>query len=368
MKTWAILKKELLDGLRDRRSLVAALAFALLGPALIVVSINVAAVAGRDSAIAPIRLCGAGTAPDLVAHLKANGLTLDDAASICVDVPADFEAALAAGKTAHVRVLADLTTAGPTTARIERAIGAYSRAIAAKRLMARGVAPQLVSPIAMELQSTNNVSRVAALIGYVLVVYIAFAPFIVVYAMAGDATAGERERHSLQALLGHPVRTEAIVAGKFLALAAVSLAGTAACVAFSLALVGHSDVAELGLRVETGFAAGAQVFFLLAPLCLLVAALQLALGLFAKTVKEAQQTSMLLSFVPVVVGFLLVSRPSLSAGPWPLVWELRALTAPLLGSTSAVAPFPAVAGLELAAAALVLLAGARRLRSERVLG
>lgn len=47
---------------------------------------------------------------------------------------------------------------------------------------------------------------------------------------------------------------------------------------------------------------------------------------------------------------------------------LKALAGPLLGSTSGMAPFPVVAGIEMFVAALILLAAARRLRSERVLG
>src|SRR5262249_42765676 len=109
-------------------------------------------------------------------------------------------------------------------------------------------------------------------------------------------------------------------------------------------------------------------FLSLAPLCMLVAAAQLVLGLHSKTAKEAQQTSMLVSFVPVLVGMMVITRQGIDVGPWPVAWEIKALARPLLGSTTALAPFPLVAGLELAAAALILLAGARRLRSERVLG
>jgi hypothetical protein len=87
-----------------------------------------------------------------------------------------------------------------------------------------------------------------------------------------------------------------------------------------------------------------------------------------KTAKEAQQTSMLVSMLPLMVGMMFTMRQSLNPGAWPLAWELKALAGPLLGSTSAVAPFPLVAGVELAAAALILVASARRVRSESVLG
>jgi hypothetical protein len=74
--------------------------------------------------------------------------------------------------------------------------------------------------------------------------------------------------------------------------------------------------AELGLRVKTSLPTGTAAFLRLAPLCMLVAAAQLALGLFSKTAKEAQETSMVVSFVPVVFGFVPLARPALDVGAW----------------------------------------------------
>ena len=135
MKILSILKKELVDGLRDRRALLAALSFALLGPVLIVFMINATAAARRDEALAPIRLCGPGSAPALVAHLKAAGLTVSDSATICLDIPADYAEKQAAGRTARIRVIADLPAAGATVSTLERAINVYAGTLAAQRLM-----------------------------------------------------------------------------------------------------------------------------------------------------------------------------------------------------------------------------------------
>jgi len=368
MKIAAVAKKELVDGLRDRRALIAALSFALLGPLAIAFMVNAMAAAGRETALKPIRLCGEGEAPDLVAHLRAAGLMIADDATICLDLPADYARGQAAGEPQRVHVRADLAAEASTVAKLEREIAAYSRSLGAKRLMARGVAPSVAAPIVVDTQSTNRVSRAASALGGVLILYIVMAPFILVFAMAADTTAGERERRSLEPLRTHPLHAIDIVVGKFVALAAVNLAATALCVALSLLMLAHAATADLGLRIETGFTAGFAVFLRLAPLCMLVAAAQLALGLFSKTFKEAQQTSMMLSFLPLVVGMLLLFRPGVDASMWPLAWEIKALAGPLLGSTRVVAPFAIVAGIELGLVVLVLFLAARRLESERVLG
>jgi sodium transport system permease protein len=362
-----VLKKEIIDGLRDRRALIAALVSALLGPIFVALAINIAA-AARDSAPDPIRLCGAGQAPDLLTHLREAGFKLSDDARVCLDIPADYAERLATGKTAYVHVIADLNSATTTTNQLRREIQAFSNMLAMKRLLARGISPNVVKPIEVEMRSTNPVSRAATFIGNLLILYFVFAPFLIVAAMASDTTAGERERHSLEPLLTHAVGTIDIVVGKFLALATVNIAGTATCIALSLLLVQHSPVAELGLRVETGFAAGAAALLILVPLCMLAAAIQLALGLFSKTAKEATQVTMFVSLLPVLVGVLLMGPREVHVGVWPVAWELKAIAAPLLGSTTVLAPFAVVAMLELTVVAGTLLAAARRLGSERVLG
>jgi hypothetical protein len=99
----------------------------------------------------------------------------------------------------------------------------------------------------------------------------------------------------------------------------------------------------------------------------MVAAGQLYLGLLSRSFKDAQQTMMLASIIPVLVGFALIMRPETDASVWPIAWEIRALQEPLLGSNSASAPFAIVAVIELATATTLVAAGALRLRSERVL-
>ena len=370
MKILPILKKELVDALRDRRAVTAALAFAFVGPAVLVFIINAAAAAGRTDDYAPFGLCGDGQAPSLLARMHAAGLTAttDSDPAVCLDIPADYAARVDRGEPVRLAITADMTSAGTTVAAMQREIAAHGRSLAMQRLMTRGVAADVVRPIEVETRNTNAVSRQAVMLGNALILYIVFAPFIVVFAMAGDTSAGERERHSIETLLSHPARSMDIVIGKFIALAGVNIVGTAACVALTLVLIAGSRVAELGLRVDTSASVGVSVVALLVPLCALVSALQLALGFYAKTAREAQQTSMLVSLVPMMFGMALMMRQGAEVGMWPLAWELRALTGPLLGSTSVGAPFPAVAAIEIALAAAVLFAAASRLRSEKVLG
>ena len=366
MRTASIFLKELTDILRDRRSLFSALAYVLFGPLAVVFAVNMLAAQTRETALSPIAVCE-GQAPMLVAHLTAAGLALEPGAKICLSVPEDFAERIAEGRPARVQIRADLATAGATVRKLEDELRRFGAVLGRQRLMARGLAPSLASPISVDTQSTNAISRQADVVARILIIFFVAAPFFVSLAAAADMTAGERERRSLEPLLAHPVGGFAIVFGKWLAAAALGLFGTAACVIGGLALLEYSALPELGIRVETGLEAGLRVVLMLTPLTLLVTAAQLAVGLWSKNFKDAQSYLTLMSFAPVVAGFVVTGERLAQAGLWPLAWELNALAVPLMRSTTPAAPFAELAALELGATFILLVLCAYRLRSERIL-
>ena len=99
----------------------------------------------------------------------------------------------------------------------------------------------------------------------------------------------------------------------------------------------------------------------------MVAAGQLYLGFLSRSFKDAQQTLMLASIIPVMVGFDLSCGRNTDPGIWPIAWEIRALQEPLLDSNSTSAPFVLVAADRAGRRRGLVAAGALRLRSERVL-
>jgi sodium transport system permease protein len=366
MKVLAVFAKEMLDTFRDQRSLVSALAYVLLGPLAVVFTVNVLAAATRTSALEPVAICS-GAAPELVDHLATTGIVFAESADVCLDVPEDFAERVAGGRTARVAIRANMSAASATVTKLETEIARYARGLAVERAMARGLAPSVLGPITVDRRNTNPVSIRADVIARLLVVFFVMAPFFVSVAAAADMTAGERERRSLEGLLAYPVRTIEIVLGKWLAAAAIGVLGTAICIFAGLWLMQRSALPELGLRLATGVDAGLTALLMLVPICLLSAAVQIAVGLGAKSYKDAQSYLTLLTFVPGVAGFVLAGERLPAAGGWPIGAELVALRAPLLGSVVAAPPFLQTVLIELALAAVALWLAAARLRSERVL-
>jgi sodium transport system permease protein len=239
--------------------------------------------------------------------------------------------------------------------------------LAQQRALARGLATAVILPLTVDVQSTNAVSRQANVIARLLIVFFLVTPFFVGVAAAADSTAGERERRSLEPLLAYPLRRSSLVLGKWLSVATLGAAGTAFCVVAGLVLMRRSALPEIGVRLETDLTTALTVTALLLPLTLLVAAVQLAIGLLATSFKDAQSYLTLFAFVPAVAGFVLTGERLAAASAWPVGFELAALAGPLLGSTAALPSFAFVALVELAAAALVLWLATRHLSSERIL-
>jgi sodium transport system permease protein len=367
MRAIAILAKELKDSLRDHKTIASGLMFGLMGPIVVFYIIAITASLQRVDATGPVALCGSTAAPSLVAHLADAGIEIVEDAKICLDIPESFEARLANAEPVRVGVRGDLTRPNPTVAALEREIRAFAVERVAQRLIVRGVAPSVLTAVTVDAQNTNPVSRVANTFGAIVVIFFVMTPFIVAAGMAADLTAGERERRSLEFLLATPARAAEIVLGKFLAVSSFNLAGTALCVAFGLLILDHSALPVLGVRLDAGPATILRVVARLAPLSILVAAIEVTVGFWSKGFKDAQNTLMMLTLVPMAIGYASLGISG-AVGPWPVLWETAALAGPLFGSTGPVAPFAVAASVELGLAAALLMLAARRLKSPNMLG
>ena len=160
----AVLKKELIDGLRDRRSMMSAIIFPMIGPLLISFMFNTVTERQRESQDVEIPIVGAERAPGLIDWIERRGYTvvegpLDPEAAVrdgTVDfvliVPEEFADDLAEARTAEIELVRDGTKkdAGAAIGRAHNLVESYSRMMGRLRLIARGISPQLGQPISVE--------------------------------------------------------------------------------------------------------------------------------------------------------------------------------------------------------------------------
>jgi sodium transport system permease protein len=231
-------------------------------------------------------------------------------------VPDGYGEALRAGKPAVVQLVSDNANSNATKSirRAERLLRAYERQLGALRLLARGVNPSLINPIAVEdVDVSTPTGRSIILLG-MMNYFIIFSMLMGGLYLATDTTAGERERGSLEPLLTLPVERWRLIVGKVLATCLFMVLSLAiSLLAFSLSL-SFVPLAEVGMASNFGPAVAARIFLVMLPFALVGAAGMTAVASFTKSYKEAQtylQVLMLVPTLPIIVAALFTLKPTL---------------------------------------------------------
>ena len=333
---WVVFQKEVVDNLRDRRTLGSAIFGALLGPLLILLLIIILGQAffkeaGDKALVLPV--IGAEHAPNLVQFLEQQNATLvpgpadpetavrnGDVELVLVileDYPADFSA----GRPAAVQIVADSSRQSASLAvnRTRSLLDAYSRQISALRLVARGVSPAVIQPLTVQNVDTATPQSQVLIFLNALPYFLMFALFSGGAGVIIDSTAGERERGSLEPLLINPATRRAVVLGKLLA--ALPFAGgvlliTLAAYAVIFNLIPLEDF--IGFRLSIDPLALASIFLVCLPMIVLASALQMIIATFARNFKEAQTYVGFLPLIPALPGLGLAFIP-LKAELWTML-------------------------------------------------
>ena len=318
----AIFRKELTDGFRDRRSLVSALLFPVSTAAVMWLLLSTLANIDQRGEVVEVPVVGAEHAPQLIEHLEASGLevvegpedpraAVQDGEALVLVVPEDFQERLREGRSVSVRLVRDRSRPEDGTAvrQVSASLNAWSGQLAALRLMARGVSPELVQPVVISTVDLSTPSSKAAALVDVVTMFLVLACFFCNMYLAIDATAGERERNSLEALLLNPVRAEVLVLGKFLATVVFGAVGVGLTLVLTSVTTLFVPMEQLSMRIELAHAAPA-VFGLLVPLTLLAGATQLLVASGSRSFKEAQIALSMVLFVPMLPGLLLSLNPT----------------------------------------------------------
>jgi sodium transport system permease protein len=307
--------KEVKDNFRDRRTLLTALLMGpLFGPILFAFVINLAvkqSLSNQDEAL-DLPVIGQEHAPNLIAYLESSNINIEEGPAtreaaieavtngehdVVIVIPETFGDDLSELIPATVELITDQANnqAERETRRARRALQAYNQELAAMRLTIRGVSPQILRPLNIdEVDVSTPSGRSAMLLGI-------------------DATAGERERGSLEPLLCLPVKRDHLIFGKIFAAClfmAMSLSLSLTCFYFALKFM---PLVELGMTPNFGPAVVVLAFLLLLPFALVGASLMTMVASFTKSFKEAQtwvSVVLLAPTLPILIVSILMVRPS----------------------------------------------------------
>lgn len=325
--------KELVDNFRDRRTLVSAMLMGpLFGPILFAFVINLSVEQSLENAEEALDLpvIGREHAPNLITYLESQNINIEDGPEsreaaieavslgeqdVVVIIPENFGENLAQMIPATVEVITDQanTTAERETRRATRALRGYGQEVAAMRLTVRGVSPMVMRPLNIDEVDVSTPSGRSAILLGMLSYFFLFALLTGGMNLAIDATAGERERGSLEPLLCLPVKRDHLIFGKILAACffmAISLSLSLICFHFVLRFM---PLQELGMTPNFGPLIVLLAWLLLVPFALVGASLMTLVASFTKSFKEAQtwvSVVLLAPTMPILVVSILQVRPS----------------------------------------------------------
>ena len=240
----------------------------------------------------------------------------DGAADVWIDAPEGIVSALDAEGTVDLDVrFPSRRPSGRSREQFEGVIRGVAEAIRTSRVNRAGLPDSVLQPIRLRvLGETAGVPAVAteqilpALTASILVL-LSVLTMTGAFYPAIDAIAGEKERGTIETLLMAPCSTGSIVFGKFLAVYAVTLA-TLAANCLSIALTGAVGLRFLPAVQLPALGAGAAVTVIaFVGLAALAAATCLAVTTASKSGKEAQNT-----LTPVILLVAALSGMALVPG------------------------------------------------------
>jgi sodium transport system permease protein len=325
-KILIIFQKELLDNLRDYRSWMTGFFWALFGPLLLGGMIMLLGNTFRERVEQPLILpvSGAEYAPNLIAYLEQQDIIIEpapadpEAAVIAGDInvaliiPAEYSEDFSTGKTARVQLVLDNTrqSAAADINRAYDALESYSNYIGLLRLSLRGVSPEVMRVVQIEEIDTSTPQSQALIFLSMLPYFIIFAIFNGASPVIIDATAGERERGSLEPLLINPISRGLVAIGKMIS------AMPFAILNLIITLVGFGAIFRvlpvedlLGIQIGLDVGTLIAIFLICLPIVFLACAIQTLIASFTKTTKEAGTYLPFVGLIPSLPGLALAFLP-----------------------------------------------------------
>ena len=318
---WA---KELTDLFRDRRTMMVSLLMGpLLMPALILGIGKLASDRISTALEKPLEVpvVGASHAPNLIAWLEGQNIVVKPAPGdpddeirsqredVVLRIGAKFAEQWRGSMPASIEILHDSSRedARIPVERLRSLLDNYGQGVGALRLVARGISPTTAQPLRV---SDRDLATPEARRGQAL----AFLPYILILTtfiggayLVIDATAGERERNSLEPLLATPAARATIMSGKIVAACTFGLISLV--LTLLMFKLSFQFAPSLGIKLDVSWWAIARILLVLVPMVMLGTCLLTLIAAGSKSVKEAQSYMSVLMLVPMLPTIILMVNP-----------------------------------------------------------
>ena len=386
-----VVRKELRENLRDRRSFLSALLIGtVLMPLLLALLVTLTVRRGQSQDSKPVTLAvvHGERAPNLIADLRqyrievvpvdltesaARAAVRHQLRRVVLVIPDNYASQLAQGLPAPVWLYSDSSdaAAGADVARVRAVLAHHGSQIAQLRLMARGVDPTVLSALAIQdIDVATPTSRSVLILG-TLTYMILLTMLMGGLHLTLDATAGERERGSLEPLLTVPVPREQLIYGKILAACLFMLLSLVLTVGAMALALRHVGLENLGMTENITALNVLELTACCAPLAPLGASLMTIVAAFTRSYREAQTyvgLVLLVPTLPLIFASALGLRPSAALMMVPSLSQHFMVTGLLRGEPVSAGYAALSVTVSLALGALAAFAAGRLYHREKLLG
>lgn len=345
---WLVFKKEILELLRDRKTLFFMVALPIVVFPLLfggVIYFTSQAVSQAQTKTLTYAIVGEQYSPALVAEFKTvenlalkalpadisseeqmKAAVIDGTFDFIIAIPENYSASIESSGQIVFKIYLNDAELNSVQSRLSEIIDSFEEAFqrdAFARLgMDESQQKTLLDPMIIEkVNVADEREKVGAMIGG-MIPYILFLLCLQGAMLpAADIGAGEKERGTLETLLLSPISRTDIVMGKFFTIATAG-AVSALVTVLSMAIWGVILSQGMAISFVSNFMASigavdvALVFLMLVPIVSMFAAILLSLSIYARSYKEAQGYMTPLVFV-VIVPVIIAAVPGIELkGVW----------------------------------------------------
>lgn len=319
-----VYRKELLDSLRDRRTIISTIVAPILMFPLIFLGFGALAnwsIKRAQAQAADIVIIGEENSPELTSRLRAlEGIRIKPASNDFTNRIAEKQLRLAVeipvNSTNAIKIFhySGEIRSQMALKSVQKTIREFRDEVVARQLAQKGVSTNILSPFEIKEENVVPPQKVAGnLLGGLVPYMIIFLSFVGCMAPALDLTAGEKERGTIEAILASPIGRGELVIGKFLLVLTTSILTTI------MALLSNAITLLIPVLIARDISKGTPmpfdlsgiavmgVLILVFPLAVTFAATQVVIGSYSGNYKEAQSyisPLMLIVMLPAMAALL----------------------------------------------------------------
>ncbi|CAB1246301.1 ABC transporter permease subunit [Clostridium sp. MT-14] len=337
---WIILKKELTDIFRDRKTLIFTILLPIIMYPAMFKIIDFTMKDTTESVQKNITIAYRGNENSSIYKMLENmkNITIDNSGnadeklkkgdiSLIINVPVDFDSKVAAEGKTDVKIIYDQDSnkSSMASSMIKDIFDKYSKSVVDGRLQAKGISSQVLTPFEVKEEALSKRDNNPIAFGILSVLPTLLIIFMIspTIGIAADLVAGEKERGTFEPLLSTSVGRMSIFWGKLMAISSVALITlivTLASMVGSMLYI-FSDGGGVTISIGAFVVMGVVSVFVLIAL----SSIEISISIFARSMKEANTylggfivPVMILTYIPFMmdaktIGILFFNIPIVNA-------------------------------------------------------